>query len=77
MRTVRGSKLRTGIVEIACELAMHCERASNLARAVTYLRHAGDIARRRSARAIAARHYRRALVLLESLAPCSWRSAAN
>ncbi|HSN72784.1 MAG TPA: hypothetical protein VLT59_14810, partial [Steroidobacteraceae bacterium] len=54
-------------VELACDLAPHCEHAGDLARAVTYLRHAGGIARRRSAPAIAARHYRRALVLIEGL----------
>jgi len=52
--------------EIACDLAMHFERTSDLSRAVIYLHHAGDTARRRSAPAIAAQHYRRALVLLAS-----------
>ena len=66
VRTLESAN-RDRAVELACDLAVHSEQAGDLERAVTYRRHAGDTARRRSAPVIAARHYRRALVLLESL----------
>jgi predicted ATPase/DNA-binding winged helix-turn-helix (wHTH) protein len=50
--------------EIAAELAMHFERGGDRARAVFYLQHAGETARRRSAHREAQMHFERALALL-------------
>jgi DNA-binding winged helix-turn-helix (wHTH) protein/predicted ATPase len=55
--------------EIAAELAMHFDRAHDLERAITYLRHAAGIDQARSAHREAHAHLRRALELLEAQPP--------
>ena len=54
-------------VEIAAELAVHFEEGRDLSRAVRYLQHAAENARRRSAFKEARLHYGRALDLLGRL----------
>lgn len=53
--------------EIAAELAMHFERGRDFRRAVTYLQHAGEHARQRSALQEAVTHLHRGLELLAAL----------
>jgi DNA-binding winged helix-turn-helix (wHTH) protein/predicted ATPase len=52
-------------VEIAAELAVQFERGLDIARAIRYLQHAAENARRRSALKEARLHYERSLALLE------------
>lgn len=52
-------------VEIAAELAVQFERGQDIARAIRYLQHAAENARRRSALKEARLHYERSLALLE------------
>lgn len=54
--------------EIAAELAMHFDEGRDAGKAIEYLRHAADNARRRSAYKEARRHYERALALVERIA---------
>ncbi len=53
--------------ELATELSWHFEEARDFHRAVRYLQQAAETARCRSAHAVAERHYRRAIELLERL----------
>lgn len=53
--------------EIAAQLALHFDRGRDPARAVTWLRHAGEAALRRKAPREAASHYERALELLPAV----------
>ena len=55
--------------ERAAELASHFEFGRDVPRAVSYLQHAAETDRSRSAHGVAERHYRRALALLEKLPP--------
>ncbi len=61
-------------VEIAAELAVHFERGRDVPRAVRYLQHAAENARRRSAFKEARVHYDRALGLLDRLPESSERT---
>ena len=54
-------------IELAAELALHFERGLDPGRALTYLQHAAETDRSRSAHHVAEQHYRRALALLERL----------
>jgi predicted ATPase len=60
--------------EIAAELAMHFERSGELTRAGTYLQHAAENARQRSAYAEAQTHFERAVALLGHEPPSAERS---
>jgi DNA-binding winged helix-turn-helix (wHTH) protein/predicted ATPase len=55
--------------EIAAELAMHFDEGREPQRAVQYLQHAAENARRRSAFSEARTHFERALMLLHALPP--------
>jgi hypothetical protein len=53
--------------ELAAELAYHFEHGREFHRAVEYLQHAAETARRRSAHGVAREHYQRALAMLVKL----------
>ncbi len=70
METVAGEQA----VEIAAELAVHCEQGRNSDRAIHYLEHAARKALRQGAAYEALRHLRRALRLLELAPPMQGQS---